>query len=160
MSNTRECIHQQASIYKKLSDELLCEEIIESEHRQLMSRKELLAVEIGAKQTDVIALEAQSKKEYNNVRMLRHFSLKSAAATLSGRKKEVAAKEEGKYHLAFENEQRAKRELEAKQSEYAEILKAENTYSSQRAHFHHIRDQLNILLDEVNSQSIHPHCIH
>lgn len=60
--------------------------------------------------TLIIALN--SKKEYEDVRKLRHLSFKSAAATLSGKKKELTAKEEAGYQLAFENEQRVKRELE------------------------------------------------
>lgn len=66
-------------------------------------------------------LEENSKKEYEDVRKLRHLSFKSAAATLSGKKKELKAKEEAGYQLAFENEQRAKRELENLQIQLNEI---------------------------------------
>lgn len=63
-----------------------------------------------------------SKKEYREVRKVRHLSFRSAAATLSGKKKELVAKEEAKYQLAFENEQRSKRELDQFQSRYDETL--------------------------------------
>jgi hypothetical protein len=46
------------------------------------------------------------------------LSFRSAAATLSGKKKELVAKEEAKYQLAFENEQRSKRQLEELQNDY------------------------------------------
>lgn len=49
---------------------------------------------------------------------MRHLSFRSAAATLSGKKKERTAKEEAKYQLAFENEQRSKRELDELQTNY------------------------------------------
>ena len=49
---------------------------------------------------------------------MRHLSFRSAAATLSGKKKERTAKEEAKYQLAFENEQRSKRELDELQISY------------------------------------------
>lgn len=49
---------------------------------------------------------------------MRHLSFRSAAATLSGKKKELVAKEEAKYHLAFENEQRARRDLDLFEAKY------------------------------------------
>lgn len=49
---------------------------------------------------------------------MKHLSFRSAAATLSGKKKELVAKEEAKYHLAFENEQRARRDLELLGTKY------------------------------------------
>jgi hypothetical protein len=49
---------------------------------------------------------------------MRHLSFRSAAATISGKKKELTAKEEAKYQLAFENEQRSKRELGELQTNY------------------------------------------
>lgn len=65
---------------------------------------------------------ACSKKEYRDVRRMRHLSFRSAAATLSGKKKERTAKEEAKYQLAFENEQRSKRELDELQTSYQGAL--------------------------------------
>lgn len=53
---------------------------------------------------------------------MRHLSFRSAAAALSGKKKELVAKEEAKYQLAFENEQRARRDLEAMESLYETTL--------------------------------------
>lgn len=63
-----------------------------------------------------------SKKEFRDVRKMRHLSFRSAAATISGKKKELTAKEEAKYQLAFENEQRSKRELEDLQTNYNAAL--------------------------------------
>jgi hypothetical protein len=53
---------------------------------------------------------------------MRHLSFRSAAATISGKKKEIIAKEEAKYQLAFENEQRSKRELDELQTNYDAAL--------------------------------------
>lgn len=50
---------------------------------------------------------------------MRHLTFRSAAATLSGKKKEMVAKEEAKYHLAFENEQRARRDMELLETKYS-----------------------------------------
>ena len=53
-----------------------------------------------------------SKKEFDDVRKLRHLSVKSVAATLKGQKKEKAAIVEARYQQSFEEEQKCKREIE------------------------------------------------
>lgn len=53
---------------------------------------------------------------------MRHLSFRSAAATLSGMKKEKIEKEEAKYQLAFENEQKSRRVLEEIESEYEKVV--------------------------------------
>lgn len=57
---------------------------------------------------------------------MKHLSFRSAAATLSGKKKALVAKEEAKYHLAFENEQRARRDLETLEAAYNQALSKVN----------------------------------
>jgi hypothetical protein len=81
------------------------------------------------------------------------LSFRSAAATLSGRKKEKIVKEEAKYQLAFENEQRSKRRLEELQSEYTSVLAKEDALNAQKSHFIETRGQYNSLIEQVKFNS-------
>lgn len=98
---------------------------------------------------------------------MRHLSFRSAAATLSGKKKERTAKEEAKYQLAFENEQRSKRELDELQTSYEGALARvswsfwvglfvcsllyhqEEELVRQKGHFEDTRHQFDSLLEQV-----------
>lgn len=61
------------------------------------------------------------KKEYNDLHKARHFSVRSAAATLKGKKKALIAKEEAEYQQAFETEQQTKRKVDKVSSELATL---------------------------------------
>jgi vacuolar-type H+-ATPase subunit D/Vma8 len=61
------------------------------------------------------------KKEYDDLHKARHFSVRSAAATLKGKKKALIAKEEAEYQQAFEAEQQAKRKVDMVSSELATL---------------------------------------
>lgn len=51
------------------------------------------------------------------MRKLRHLSLRSAAATLTGKKREKTAIGQAKYQQAFDTEQQCKRKIEELQTE-------------------------------------------
>lgn len=51
------------------------------------------------------------------MRKLRHLSLRSAAATLTGKKREKTAIGQAKYQQAFDTEQQCKRKIEELQAE-------------------------------------------
>jgi hypothetical protein len=66
-------------------------------------------------------LNFNSKKEFEDLRKLHRVTFRAAAASLARKKKEIVAKDEAKYQMAFENEQRSKRELEELQAQKAVI---------------------------------------
>ncbi|KAI7890080.1 uncharacterized protein EV154DRAFT_262411 [Mucor mucedo] len=80
---------------------------------------------------------------------MKHLSFRSAAATLSGKKKELVAKEEAKYHLAFENEQRARRDLDVLETKYETTKSKEQELSQQKSHFEEIKYQYDTLLEQI-----------
>ncbi|KAI7906900.1 uncharacterized protein BX663DRAFT_494133 [Cokeromyces recurvatus] len=80
---------------------------------------------------------------------MRHLSFRSAAATISGKKKELMAKEEAKYQLAFENEQRSRRELEELHANYDSAVAKEAELISQKSHFKDARHQYESLLKQI-----------
>ncbi|KAI9018065.1 hypothetical protein CLU79DRAFT_761554 [Phycomyces nitens] len=112
MSTLIHSIHNNASQYRKLTHELSRETESRNEMKAICDEQTLLKQRIQAKQADLRTLEAQSKKEFDEVRKARHLSLRSAAAALKGKKKELIAKEEARYQQAFENEQRCRSEYE------------------------------------------------
>ncbi|KAI9486513.1 MAG: hypothetical protein EXX96DRAFT_549342 [Benjaminiella poitrasii] len=89
------------------------------------------------------------KKEFQDVRRMRHLSFRSTAATLSGKKKEIMAKEEAKYQLAFENEQRSKRELEELHASYDAAVAKEAELALQKNHFKDTRHQYESLIEQI-----------
>ncbi|CEG81855.1 hypothetical protein RMATCC62417_16005 [Rhizopus microsporus] len=143
------CIQDQGPYYRKLSKDLESENRVIRELTIARTERDRLAREVDIKQDQVIKLEKQSKKEFESVRKLRHLSFRSAAATLSGKKKELTAKEEAGYQYAFENEQRAKRELEGLQAQYNSVIIKERELEQQKARFSESRAQYNALLEQI-----------
>lgn len=144
-----QCIQDQAPYYRKLKKELDSETAIDSELSRARNERQSLENAIETKKSEINALENNSKKEFREVRKLRHLSFRSAAATLSGKKKEIVAKEEAKYQLAFENEQRSKRDLDGLQTRYEEALTREERLVSQKTHFHDTKLQIESLLEQI-----------
>ncbi|KAI8889635.1 hypothetical protein K501DRAFT_95229 [Backusella circina FSU 941] len=142
------CIQDQGSYYRKLTNELRCEANIEVELTHINQEQTRLARLIETKQQEISSLEKNSKKEFRDVRKLRHLSFRSAAATLSGKKKELVAKEEAKYQLAFENEQRSKRQLEELQSDYQIVLQKKNELERQKHHYENVKGQYQSLVEQ------------
>ncbi|KAI8987713.1 hypothetical protein BDF20DRAFT_284890 [Mycotypha africana] len=142
-------ILDQSAYYRKLKIELDSEKNIENELVQVRAHRQELENQIRIKKAEIIALEENSKKEYRDVRDMRHLSIRSAAATLSGKKKEKKAKKEAKYQLAFENEQRSKRELDKLTASYQALLLKEETLSRQRSQFKDGRSKFESLLEQI-----------
>ncbi|KAI9273692.1 hypothetical protein BY458DRAFT_507893 [Sporodiniella umbellata] len=144
------CIEDQADYYRQLKDRLREEKRIKQQLEEIQKQIEDHLCWIDAKQRQVISLEKQSKKEYENVRKLRHLSFKSAAATLSGKKKALEAKEEADYQLAFENEQRAKRELGQLQEAQGHWMAQEKKLKGEHLSLlKEARAQFDSLLDQI-----------
>lgn len=58
-----------------------------------------------------------SRKEYEDTRKMKRVSFKSVKASMTGKKKETAAKEEQEYHVAFEREKACALQLERSTAE-------------------------------------------
>ncbi|OAD03044.1 hypothetical protein MUCCIDRAFT_81058 [Mucor lusitanicus CBS 277.49] len=148
-SNLVQCIQDQASYYRKLKAELDSESNVQN----ALDDAKLIRLDfekaIQSKKAEINSLEEYSKKEYRDVRRMRHLSFRSAAATLSGKKKERTAKEEAKYQLAFENEQRSKRELDELQTSYQGALAREEELVRQKSHFEDTKHQFDSLLEQI-----------
>ncbi|KAI8327048.1 hypothetical protein EDC96DRAFT_532995 [Choanephora cucurbitarum] len=80
---------------------------------------------------------------------MRHLSFRSAAATISGKKKELTARDEAKYQLAFENEQRSKRAMEELQVAYDQAIVKHQALNQQKQHFTDVRFQYESLLQQI-----------
>ncbi|CAO3702137.1 unnamed protein product [Rhizopus stolonifer] len=143
------CIQDQSEYYRKLTKELEVESRVRTELNEIRRQSDDIALLVDVKQKQVIDLEKQFKKEYEDVRKLRHLSFKSAAATLSGKKKELTAKEEASYQLAFENEQRVKRELENLKVQLNDLEMKERELKNQSNKFHDSRAQFDALLEQI-----------
>ncbi|CAO0791467.1 unnamed protein product [Mucor circinelloides] len=148
-SNLVQCIQDQASYYRKLKAELESESNITNALNDAKLIRQDFEKAIQSKKAEINSLEEYSKKEYRDVRRMRHLSFRSAAATLSGKKKERTAKEEAKYQLAFENEQRSKRELDELQTSYDGALAREEELVRQKSHFEDTRHQFDSLLEQI-----------
>lgn len=148
-SNLVQCIQDQASYYRKLKAELDSESNIQNALNDAKLIRQDFEKAIQSKKQEINSLEEYSKKEYRDVRRMRHLSFRSAAATLSGKKKERTAKEEAKYQLAFENEQRSKRELDELQTSYEGALAREEELVRQKSHFEDTRHQFDSLLEQI-----------
>ncbi|CEP17457.1 hypothetical protein [Parasitella parasitica] len=149
MSSLVQCIQDQGSYYRKLRAELDSESTITNAWSDAKAIRQDFEKAIQLKKAEIQSLEEYSKKEYRDVRKMRHLSFRSAAATLSGKKKERTAKEEAKYQLAFENEQRSKRELEELQTNYNGALAREEELARQKSHFEDTKHQFDSLLEQV-----------
>ncbi|RCH86008.1 hypothetical protein CU098_007160 [Rhizopus stolonifer] len=143
------CIQDQSEYYRKLTKELEVEGRVRTELNEIRRQSDDIALLVDIKQKQVIDLEKQSKKEYEDVRKLRHLSFKSAAATLSGKKKELTAKEEAGYQLAFENEQRVKRELENLKVQLNGLEMKKRELKNQSNKFQDSRAQFDALLEQA-----------
>ncbi|KAG0179824.1 hypothetical protein DFQ29_001633 [Apophysomyces sp. BC1021] len=141
-------IQEQAPHYRKLKQELSGEHETSLELERVMAEREKLTAAVDAKQVELQALQKNSKKEFEDVRKMRHLSLRSAAATLTGKKKERTAKDEAKYHAAFENEQLCKRWLDRLTKDLSVA-----TDKRQMNQFRGAKTQLSRMLDEVFSES-------
>ena len=78
--------------------------------------------------------------------------MKSAAATLTGKKKALIKKEAAEYQQAFDNEQRAKRDLEQASMELSSLAQKETSLLQQMDHQKSIRRQLDSLVHEVRKK--------
>ncbi|KAL0087042.1 hypothetical protein F4703DRAFT_1850146 [Phycomyces blakesleeanus] len=93
------------------------------------------------------------KKEFDEVRKARHLSLRSAAAALKGKKKELIAKEEARYQQAFENEQRCKTEYEELCGALSRLDMQSEGVQRQLDQFNRDRELLNRMYDQVFSNN-------
>ncbi|CAO3608808.1 unnamed protein product [Cunninghamella echinulata] len=142
-------IQSNTQLYQRLKKELSEENGILLEVEDTAARHGLLTEKLNNLESQVNTLSQQLKKEYSALHKARHFSVRSAAATLKGKKKALIAKEEAEYQLAFENEQKARRDLENVKSELNSAVDKENRLKQQSDHLKNIRQQLNNLLEEV-----------
>ncbi|KAI8644742.1 hypothetical protein BD408DRAFT_430252 [Parasitella parasitica] len=149
MSSLVQCIQDQGSYYRKLKAELDSESHIANALNDAKTIRQDFEKAIQLKKAEIQSLEEYSKKEYRDVRKMRHLSFRSAAATLSGKKKERTAKEEAKYQLAFENEQRSKLELGELQASYDGALAREDELARHKSHFEDTRHQFDSLLEQI-----------
>ncbi|CAO3590238.1 unnamed protein product [Absidia cylindrospora] len=118
-------------------------------YEDISNQRAALSEKLKSLQVELKFLSQTAKKEYDDLHKARHFSVRSAAATLKGKKKALIAKEEAEYQQAFETEQRAKRNVDIVSSDLASICEKEKQLKEQKDHLKNIRSQLEGLLDEV-----------
>ncbi|KAI8875554.1 hypothetical protein K501DRAFT_263628, partial [Backusella circina FSU 941] len=143
------CIHDKSSYYKELNDELSKEAKVNKELQDIIHQHKELKKAFDSKKGEIALLEKNSKKEFDDLRKLHRVTFRAAAASLAGKKKEIVAKDEAKYQMAFENEQRSKRELEELQAQQAVIHQKQLDLNKQKAHFVEVKKRLGALLDQI-----------
>ncbi|KAF7723804.1 hypothetical protein EC973_001588 [Apophysomyces ossiformis] len=149
-------VQEQAPFYRKLKQEISGEHETSIALEAAIAEREKLTGLVEAKQVELQTLQKNSKKEFEDVRKMRHLSLRSAAATLTGKKKERIAKDEAKYHAAFESEQQCKRwldDLSKDLSTATEKASFENQLQRQMGQYRSVKAQLSRMLEEVFSES-------
>ncbi|KAI8381404.1 uncharacterized protein BYT42DRAFT_566398 [Radiomyces spectabilis] len=124
-------IQAQASEYLELSQTLVRQHETRIALENATNEIANLTQRIQAKQLELEVLSKNSKKEWEDVRKMRHLTLKSAAAMLKGKKSQKLAKEEAEYQRSFELEQRAKLELESLQAELGATTSKEHELQQQ-----------------------------
>ncbi|KAI9497491.1 hypothetical protein BDB00DRAFT_784819 [Zychaea mexicana] len=142
-------IQDQASLYRKLSDELAQEHTISMGLESCLAERDRLTQRIKSKQVELGTLTENSKKEFDDLRKIRHLSIRSAAATLTGKKREKAAVGEARYQQAFESEQRCKRDIEQMSNELGVLSDNQQQLERQADHIRETRNQFKRLLDDV-----------
>ncbi|KAJ8663259.1 hypothetical protein O0I10_000497 [Lichtheimia ornata] len=142
-------VNDRASQYQKLSKELAREHEYNLELEGCTAERDRLTEQIRSKQVELGALIENSQKEFDDVRKLRHLSLRSAAATLTGKKREKTAIGQAKYQQAFDTEQQCKRKIEELQAELGIVTDKQTSLERQMDHIRQTREELNRLLDEI-----------
>ncbi|KAI8099604.1 uncharacterized protein BX664DRAFT_272932 [Halteromyces radiatus] len=142
-------LQNNAQLYHRLTQDLQQEHDISLAYEDVSTRRSAVSEKLKTLQLELDFLKKSAKKDYDNLHKARHFSVRSAAATLKGKKKALIAKEEAEYQQAFESEQRAKRQVDIVSAELASLTAQESKLKQQKDHLRNIKSQLNGLLDEV-----------
>ncbi|KAI9255799.1 hypothetical protein BDA99DRAFT_517670 [Phascolomyces articulosus] len=142
-------IQDRAPQYRKLTHELAQEQTINMGLESCIAERDRLTQKLTTKKADLAALIENSKKEYEDLRKIRHLSIRSAAATLTGKKREKAAIGEARYQHAFEAEQRCKRDIEEMSNELAVLSDNNEQLERQATHMRETRTHLKQLLDDI-----------
>ncbi|KAI9312402.1 hypothetical protein BX666DRAFT_1987127 [Dichotomocladium elegans] len=146
-------VHDRAPQYQQITQELIHEHDVSLELEGCLAERQRLSQEIQSKQFDLTRLSENSKHEFAEMRKLRHLSFRSAAATLTGKKREKTAEGEAKYQLAFEEEQACKRRIEELSTELGRVADKQASLEQRMARIRQARQDCSRLLREVFESS-------
>ncbi|ORX46572.1 hypothetical protein DM01DRAFT_1339571 [Hesseltinella vesiculosa] len=152
MASLVERIQSNADLYQRYCCDLQQEHGVAMALEEALTSKQELTERCQSLQANVHRLTENAKKGFSDLHKAKHFSFKSATATLAGRKKDLIAKQTTEYHHAFEMEQQAKRELESASLDLRAVTDKETSLTQQVDQFRAIRQQQESLIHEIFSE--------
>ncbi|CAG8618703.1 40038_t:CDS:2 [Gigaspora margarita] len=144
-----ERIHALSSQYLQLTTRIAEIEWVDSQLLEQTNYLQDLHVKVAIKRSELDKLREKTKKEFQEVQNLKHFTVKRLAAQLTNRLDKKLKKEETDYLAAFEKEQNEKTVLEALENELREATQLNQILTSQKKELVSLRDKLNNLVDSA-----------
>ncbi|KAF0487318.1 hypothetical protein F8M41_022578 [Gigaspora margarita] len=144
-----ERIHALSSQYLQLTTRIAEIEWVDSQLLEQTNYLQDLHVKVAIKRSELDKLREKTKKEFQEVQNLKHFTVKRLAAQLTNRLDKKLKKEETDYLTAFEKEQNEKTVLEALENELREATQLNQILTSQKKELVSLRDKLNNLVDSA-----------
>ncbi|RIB12484.1 hypothetical protein C2G38_2200512 [Gigaspora rosea] len=144
-----ERIHALSSQYLQLTTRIAEIEWVDSQLPEQTNYLQDLHVKVAIKRSELDKLREKTKKEFQEIQNLKHFTVKRLAAQLTNRLDKKLKKEETDYLAAFEKEQNEKTILEALENELREATQLNQILTSQKKELVSLRDQLNNLVDSA-----------
>ncbi|CAG8520325.1 6067_t:CDS:2 [Dentiscutata erythropus] len=144
-----ERIHSLSSQYLQLTTKIAEIEWVDSQLLEQTNYLQDLQVKVAVKRSELDKLREKTKKEFQEVQNLKHFTVKRLAAQLTNRLEKKLKKEETDYLAAFEKEQNEKTTLEMLENELREATQLNQILTSQKKELVSLKDQLNNLVDSA-----------
>ncbi|ORZ03305.1 hypothetical protein BCR43DRAFT_483104 [Syncephalastrum racemosum] len=135
--------------YRELAQILALEHNASLQFESCTVDRDRLAQQIQSKQAELNNLTESSKREFQKVRKLKHLSLQNAAATLTGKKREMVLRGQENYQHAFDIEQSCKRDIEQLSAELGVLAQTQNQAEQELSRSRHAKAELSQLLEEV-----------
>ncbi|KAG2177522.1 hypothetical protein INT44_008033 [Umbelopsis vinacea] len=149
MTDFAQRLHQREGQFRDLNSRIKELQWVDSQYRKAGAEKDRLTKVVGKLNKDLEELKKITRKEYEDTRKMKRVSFKSVKASMTGKMKATAAKEEQEYHDAFEREKACALQVERLTEELNQASMLRDRTQVSKDEIERLRDSLDQLYEDI-----------